>query len=77
MRTGHPATPQQAAVIRTVDRMGFLRLGGTGLPGAFLLETTRGSVGRAFARAKPSLAKGFEAVATGYGVPEELLLAVG
>jgi len=42
-----------------------------------LLETTRGSVGRAFARAKSSLAKGFEAVATGYGVPEELLLAVG
>ena len=77
MRTGHPATPQQAAVIRTVDRMGFLRLGSTGLPGAFLLETTCGSVGRAFARAKSSLAKGFEAVATGYGVPEELLLAVG
>jgi hypothetical protein len=63
--------------MRTVDRTGSLRLGGTGLPGAFLLGTTRGSIGRAFARAKPSLAKGFEAVATGYGVPEELLLAVG
>ena len=49
--------------MRTADRVGFLRLGGTGLPGAFLLGTTRGSSGRAFARAKPSLAKGFEAVA--------------
>jgi hypothetical protein len=68
MRTGHPATPQQGAGMRTVDRMGFLRLGGTGLPGAFLLGTTRGSSGRAFARAKPSLAKGFEAVAPPRGL---------
>ena len=60
-----------------MDRRGFLRLGGGGLAGAILLGTTPGGSGRALAQAKPSLAAEFEAAATEYGVPKELLLAVG
>jgi len=75
MSTEQPATPQQRARIRAMDRRGFLRLGGGGLAGAILLGTTPGR--RALAQAEPSLAAEFEAAATEYGVPEELLLAVG
>ena len=77
MRNEHPATPQRGAGVRTMDRKAFLTLGGTGLAGAVLLGTTARRDGRALARARPSLAAEFEAAATEYGVPKELLLAVG
>jgi len=60
-----------------MDRGVFLRLGGTGLAGAVLLGTTAGRGGRVLARARPSLAAEFEAETGEYGVPKELLLAVG
>ncbi|MDP9437524.1 MAG: N-acetylmuramoyl-L-alanine amidase, partial [Actinomycetota bacterium] len=60
-----------------MDRRGFLRLGGTGLAGAILLGTASEGSGRALAQIGPSLAAEFEAAAKEYGVPKELLLAVG
>lgn len=60
-----------------MDRRGFLRLGGTGLAGAMLLGTVPGGSGGALAQEGSSLAAEFEAAATEYDVPKELLLAVG
>ncbi len=77
MRTEHPATPQRVTRTHTMDRRGFLRLGGTGLAGAILLGTASEGSGRALAQIGPSLAAEFEAAAKEYGVPKELLLAVG
>jgi hypothetical protein len=56
-----------------MDRRDFLRIGGTGLAGAVLLG---GAAGAAFARTG-SLTGEFEEAARGYGVPVELLLAMG
>jgi hypothetical protein len=57
-----------------MDRRDFLRLGGVGLAGAVLLG---GAGGRALAQAGASLRAQFESAAKKYGVPVELLLAIG
>lgn len=57
-----------------MNRREFLRLGGTGLAGAVLLGTVGG---RALAQTGSSLKTEFEAAAKEYGVPVELLLAMG
>ncbi len=59
---------------RGMDRRGFLRLGGAGLAGAVLLG---GAGGKVVAQAGPSLRAEFEAASDEYGVPVELLLAMG
>ena len=74
MSAEHPATPREAR-IRTMDRRGFLRLGGAGIAGAVLLGSASG--GGALARTKPSLDAEFGTAADEYRVPKELLLAVG
>jgi hypothetical protein len=57
-----------------MDRRDFLRLGGAGLAGVVLLGTTGG---RVLGQAGSSLEAEFESAATEYGVPRELLLAMG
>lgn len=57
-----------------MDRRNFLRLGGVGLAGAVLLGTAGGKV---LAQAGPSLDEEFRSAAAEYGVPRELLLAMG
>jgi N-acetylmuramoyl-L-alanine amidase-like protein len=57
-----------------MDRREFLRLGGAGLAGAVLLGTAGG---RVFAQAGSSLEAELESAAGEYGVPRELLLAMG
>jgi hypothetical protein len=57
-----------------MDRRNFLRLGGAGLAGAVLLGTAGG---RVLAQSGPSLGEEFRSAATEYGVPRELLLAMG
>jgi hypothetical protein len=57
-----------------MDRGAFLRLGGTGLAGAVLLGTAGGA---ALARTEPSLRAEFGAASEEYGVPEDLILAMG
>ena len=57
-----------------IDRHEFLRLGGVGLAGAALLGSTGG---RALALADSSLKTEFRSAAEKYGVPVELLLAMG
>lgn len=57
-----------------MDRRDFLRLGGTGLAGAALLGVTGGQV---WARSRPLLDSEFEAASEEYGVPKDLLLAMG
>lgn len=63
-----------AAPSQKMNRRNFLRLGGAGLAGAVLLGTAGG---RVLAQAGPSLKSEFEAASTEYGVPAELLLAMG
>ena len=58
----------------TMDRRGFLRLGGAVLAGAALLGTADGKV---LARTAYSLKEQFETAARKYKVPVELLLAMG
>lgn len=57
-----------------MDRRNFLRLGGAGVAGAVLLGTAGGKV---LAQSGPSLGEEFRSAATEYGVPRELLLAMG
>ena len=57
----------------TMNRRDFLRLGGAGIAGATLL----GTAGRVLAQTESSLKAQFEAAATKYKVPLELLLAMG
>jgi hypothetical protein len=57
-----------------MDRRNFLRLGGAGVAGAVLLGA---GGGRVLAQSGPSLEREFQAAATEYGVPVELLLAMG
>lgn len=64
----------RAAPSLEMDRRNFLRLSGAGLAGAVLLGTAGG---KALAQAGPSLASEFGSAAREYGVPRELLLAMG
>jgi len=57
-----------------MDRRNFLRLGSAGLAGAVLLGTAGG---RVLAQSGSSLAAEFRSAAGEYGVPVELLLAMG
>ena len=57
-----------------MGRRKFLRLGGVGLAGAVLLGTTGG---RVLAQSGSSLEAEFEAASREFGVPAELLLAMG
>ncbi len=71
------ATPQASP--RTMDRRDFLKLSGAGLAGVALLGSV--GVGTVFAQQDPSqgsyLVAEFEAAAREYGVPKELLMAMG
>ena len=58
----------------SIDRRDFLRLSATGLAGAVLLG---GASGQVLAQTRTSLNSEFEFAATRYGVPKELLLAIG
>jgi hypothetical protein len=60
-----------------MDRREFLKLGGAGLAGAVLLGTASVTGSRVLAREASSLMAEFEFAATEYGVPQELLLAMG
>ncbi len=57
-----------------MDRRNFLRLGSVGLAGAVLLGTTGG---RVLAQSGSSLDEEFRSASDEYGVPQELLLAMG
>ena len=60
-----------------MDRRKFLKLGGAGLAGAVLLGTAGAMGSRVLAREASSLIAEFESAATEYGVPQDLLLAMG
>lgn len=67
---------QRARVVgRVMDRREFLRLGGVGVAGFALLATA--GVGTVYAEPGSSLEAEFEEAAGRYGVPKELLLAMG
>jgi hypothetical protein len=78
-RTERPreATPQAAP--RAIDRRSFLKLSGVGLIGVVLFGSVGAGMG--FARnepwPRPSLAAEFREAAQEYGVPMELLMAMG
>ncbi len=57
-----------------MDRRDFLRLSATGLAGAVLLGSASG---RVLAQTRTSLESDFEFAAAKYGVPKELLMAMG
>ena len=60
-----------------MDRRKFLKLGGAGLAGAVMLGTAGATGSRVLAREASSLIAEFESAATEYGVPQDLLLAMG
>src|SRR5215207_1651208 len=60
-----------------MDRREFLKLGGAGLAGAVLLGTASVTGSRVLAQEASSLMAEAESAATEYGVPQELLLAMG
>src|SRR5829696_1959871 len=60
-----------------MDRREFLKLGGAGLAGAVLLGTASVTGSRVLAQEASSLMAESESAATEYGVPQELLLAMG
>jgi hypothetical protein len=60
-----------------MDRRDFLKLGGAGLAGAVLLGTAGATGSHVLAQETSSLMAEFESAATEYGVPRELLLAMG
>ena len=66
--------PPEEGSVSGMNRRDFLRLGGTGFAGAVLLGTAGG---RVLARTKSSLKAEFESAADEYGVPVELLMAMG
>src|SRR5918995_553911 len=57
-----------------VDRRDFLRLSGSGLAGAVLLGSASG---RVLAQTRTTLKSEFQSAAAKYGVPKELLMAMG
>lgn len=71
------ASPRSAS--RAFDRRDFLKLSGSGLLGVVLIGSV--GLGRVFARAgssrEPSLVAEFEQAAEEYGVPVDLLMAMG
>src|ERR687889_1677072 len=71
------ASPRSAS--RAFDRRDFLKLSGAGLLGVVLLGSV--GLGKVFAQAgpspEPSLVAEFEQAAEEYGVPVELLMAMG
>ena len=73
----HESTPQAAP--RTIDRRGFLKLSGIGLLGVTLFGSVEAGV--VFAQSSPpvgsTLAAEFRGAAEEYGVPVELLMAMG
>ena len=69
MYEGHSVGPSPK-----MDRRNFLKLGGAGLAGAAVLGVAGGA---AFGQATASVRRDFEAAAEEYGVPVELLLAMG
>jgi hypothetical protein len=73
----HEATPHAAP--RAIDRRGFLKLSGVGLLGVALLGSV--GAGTVFAQDEPrpgaSLVAEFREAAQEYGVPMELLMAMG
>jgi hypothetical protein len=64
--------PREAVPAGAIGRRDFLRLGGAGLAGVVLLGG-----GRVLAQTGSTLKAEFESAATEYGVPQELLLAMG
>jgi hypothetical protein len=60
-----------------IDRRDFLKLSGAGLAGAVMLGTAGATGSRVLAREASSLIAEFESAATEYGVPRDLLLAMG
>jgi N-acetylmuramoyl-L-alanine amidase len=74
MCAGCHEAPHEAVPAGAIGRRDFLRLGGAGLAGVVLLGTAGG---RVLAQAGSSLEAEFGAAATEYGVPQELLLAMG
>ena len=58
-----------------IDRRRFLKLSGTGIAGAFLLSTM--GAGNVFAQPASDLEREFGEAAKEYGVPVEILLAMG
>jgi len=78
-RTGQPPEAKPRAAPTTIDRRDFLRLSGVGLLGVALFGSI--GAGTVFAQNRswpgPSLAAEFGKVAREYGVPTELLMAMG
>ena len=78
-RTDPPADASPRSASRAFDRRDFLKLSGAGLLGVVLLGS--GGLGKVFAQAgpspEPSLVAEFERAAEEYGVPVELLMAMG
>ena len=74
MRAEYFGMPLAAESSSGMDRRDFLKMGGVGLAGAVLLGSAGG---RVLAQARPSLDAEFESAASEYGVPVELLLAMG
>lgn len=78
-RTGQPPEALPRAAPTTIDRRDFLRLSGVGLLGVALFGSI--GAGTVFAQNRswpgPSLAAEFGKVAREYGVPTELLMAMG
>jgi N-acetylmuramoyl-L-alanine amidase len=66
--------PREAVPAGAIGRRDFLRLGGAGLAGVILLG---GAGSRVLAQTGSSLKAEFESAAMEYGVPQELLLAMG
>lgn len=77
MCSGRPETPHGVTSTGAMNRRDFLRLGGVGLTGAVLLGTAGATGSRVLAQTGSSLKAEFEAAATEYNVPQELLLAMG
>ena len=75
--TGQPPESRMGSQQGAMDRRNFLKLGGAGLAAVALL----GPVGTVFAKGEPSpgssLAAEFKEAAREYGVPMELLMAMG
>jgi hypothetical protein len=78
-RTERPPEASPRAAPRAIDRRDFLKLSGSGLLGVALLGSV--GVGKVFAQAEPSVGSSlvaeFREAAEVYGVPVEVLMAMG